>query len=101
MDKMWSGGTGTSAVMALLHARGELKIGEEFVHESIVGSKFVGRLVKEVPIESPHHSWSADSTVAVVPEISGAKGFDLLRAVSQPCIAGSAWITQYCQATPD
>jgi proline racemase len=47
----WSGildrspcGTGTCARMAALHARGELAIGEEFVHESILGTRFTGRL---------------------------------------------------------
>ena len=37
-------GTGTSARMAQLHAKGILKIGEAFVHESIIGSKFTGRV---------------------------------------------------------
>lgn len=37
-------GTGTSARMAQLFAKGKLKVGEEFVHESIIGSQFVGRV---------------------------------------------------------
>ena len=37
-------GTGTSARMAHLAARNELKEGDEFVHESIIGSTFVGRI---------------------------------------------------------
>ena len=37
-------GTGTSARMAQLAARGELGVGEEFVHESIIGSLFRGRV---------------------------------------------------------
>jgi 4-hydroxyproline epimerase len=37
-------GTGTSARMAHLAAHGELKEGDEFVHESIIGSTFVGRI---------------------------------------------------------
>ena len=37
-------GTGTSAVMAARHARGELDIGEEWRQESITGSRFVGWL---------------------------------------------------------
>jgi len=37
-------GTGTSARMAQLHARGRLGQGEEFVHESIIGSLFRGRI---------------------------------------------------------
>ncbi|HET6184434.1 MAG TPA: 4-hydroxyproline epimerase [Acetobacteraceae bacterium] len=37
-------GTGTSARMAQLAARGKLRVGEEFVHESIIGSLFDGRV---------------------------------------------------------
>lgn len=37
-------GTGTSARMAQRHAKGQLKVGETFVHESIIGSLFVGRV---------------------------------------------------------
>lgn len=37
-------GTGTSARMAALHARGQLAIGEDFSHHSIIGSEFIGRL---------------------------------------------------------
>lgn len=37
-------GTGTSAVMAVLHARGKLPIGKEWRQESIIGSRFVGWL---------------------------------------------------------
>jgi 4-hydroxyproline epimerase len=40
-------GTGTSARLAQWHAKGKLKKGEAFVHESIIGSKFIGR-VEEV-----------------------------------------------------
>ena len=36
-------GTGTSARMAQLAARGDLKPGDDFVHESIIGSLFEGR----------------------------------------------------------
>jgi 4-hydroxyproline epimerase len=35
-------GTGTSARMAQLYARGDLKVGDRFVHESIIGSQFTG-----------------------------------------------------------
>ena len=55
-------GTGTSARMAALHARGDLAIGQEFVNESIIGSRFTGRLLEEVKL---------GSTPAVVPEVSG------------------------------
>jgi 4-hydroxyproline epimerase len=37
-------GTGTSARMAQWHAKGLLKRGEEFIHESIIGSLFKGRI---------------------------------------------------------
>ena len=37
-------GTGTSARMAVLHARGLLQVGEGIVHESIIGSRFVGHI---------------------------------------------------------
>jgi len=37
-------GTGTSARMAQLAALGKLKVGERFVHESIIGSQFTGRV---------------------------------------------------------
>ena len=37
-------GTGTSARMAQLAAKGQLKAGDEFVHESIIGSMFEGRV---------------------------------------------------------
>jgi proline racemase len=48
--------------MAALHARGELAIGQEFVNESIIGSRFTGRLVEEVAL---------GATRGVVPEVSG------------------------------
>lgn len=44
-------GTGTSAKMATLHAKGELGLREEFVHEGIIGTAFRGRLVGEVKVE--------------------------------------------------
>jgi len=37
-------GTGTSARMAQLFARGQLTVGQEFVHESFIGSQFIGRV---------------------------------------------------------
>jgi proline racemase len=55
-------GTGTSARMAALHARGELAVGQEFVNESIIGSRFTGRLLEET---------SLGPLPAVVPEVSG------------------------------
>jgi len=43
-------GTGTSARMAQWYAKGKLKKGEDFVHESIIGSKFVGRIEEELEV---------------------------------------------------
>jgi 4-hydroxyproline epimerase len=43
-------GTGTSARMAQLHAKGKLRSGDDFVHESIIGSLFRGRVEKEVEV---------------------------------------------------
>jgi proline racemase len=55
-------GTGTSARMAQLHARGELELGAEFVNESVIGTRFTGRLVAETTV---------GGLPAVVPEITG------------------------------
>jgi 4-hydroxyproline epimerase len=60
-------GTGTSARMAQKAARGELKPGDDFVHESIIGSLFRGRVESET-------------------EVGG------YRAIV-PSVAGQAWIT--------
>ena len=43
-------GTGTSARMAQWYAKGKLKKGDEFIHESIIGSKFIGRIEEETTI---------------------------------------------------
>ncbi|SHG71243.1 4-hydroxyproline epimerase [Chryseolinea serpens] len=55
-------GTGTSARLAQWHAKGKLKKGEPFVHESIIGSKFIGRVEEETTL---------DSKPAIVPSIEG------------------------------
>ena len=55
-------GTGTSARMAELHARGELALGDEFVNESFIGTRFVGRLIDTARV-GPHP--------AVIPTITG------------------------------
>jgi len=60
-------GTGTSARMAELWARGELALGQDFVSESFIGSRFTGRLVRE-------------TTVAGIPAVV-------------PTITGRAWVT--------
>lgn len=43
-------GTGTSARMAQLHAKGTLEVGQRFAHESIIGSIFEGRVEREIEI---------------------------------------------------
>ncbi|HLO82996.1 MAG TPA: 4-hydroxyproline epimerase [Chitinophagaceae bacterium] len=43
-------GTGTSARMAQWYTKGKLKKGDEFVHESIIGSKFIGRIEEETSV---------------------------------------------------
>ena len=55
-------GTGTSARLAQLHARGELAVGDELINESYIGSRFLGRIVGTTGV--------ADRT-AVIPEITG------------------------------
>lgn len=55
-------GTGTSARMAQLHARGELPLHTEFVNESFIGTRFTGRLVAETKVAG---------LPAVVPEFTG------------------------------
>jgi 4-hydroxyproline epimerase len=55
-------GTGTSARMAQLVARGRLAIGDEFVHESIIGSLFEGR------VEAAARVGDQD---AIVPSVAG------------------------------
>jgi 4-hydroxyproline epimerase len=55
-------GTGTSARMAQLAAKGKLEVGDDFVHESIIGSLFDGRV--EAPARVGNHD-------AIVPSISG------------------------------
>ena len=44
-------GTGTCAVMAKRFAENELGMEEDFVHESIIGSQFIGRLISETKVD--------------------------------------------------
>jgi proline racemase len=55
-------GTGTSARMAVLHAKRRLAIGEDFRHEGILGTVFTGRLLEETRV---------GDRAAVVPQITG------------------------------
>ena len=43
-------GTGTSAKMAALHSKGRLKVGEDFVYESILGTLFRGRIMDTLKV---------------------------------------------------
>ncbi len=43
-------GTGTSARMAQWYAKGKLKKDDTFIHESIIGSRFTGRVVEELEL---------------------------------------------------
>ncbi len=55
-------GTGTSARMAQWHAKGKLKVGEEFIHESFIGSKFIGKVEEEVTL---------NGLKAIIPSVEG------------------------------
>ena len=55
-------GTGTSARLAQLYTKGKLRVGEDFVHESFIGSKFVGCVEKET---------SLDGKIAIIPSVKG------------------------------
>lgn len=56
-------GTGTCAKLATLWGKGELQIGEEFVYESVIQTKFIGKALKETNV-GPYK--------AIVPEITGS-----------------------------
>jgi proline racemase len=55
-------GTGTSARLAQMHARGEIKPGEDFVNESFIGGRFIGRIAEETQVAG---------RPAIVPTITG------------------------------
>lgn len=55
-------GTGTSARLAQWYAKGKLKKGEPFIHESIIGSKFIGRIEEETTLNNQK---------AIIPSIEG------------------------------
>jgi proline racemase len=55
-------GTGTSARMAILHAKGKLAVGDTFRHEGILGTVFTGKVLEETTIGSYR---------AIVPSITG------------------------------
>jgi len=55
-------GTGTSARMAQWYAKGKLELGQEFIHESYIGSQFIGRVEKETLL---------GDMPAIIPSIQG------------------------------
>lgn len=64
-------GTGTSAIMALRHHRGELGVGDQHVNESMLGTRFTGTVLHET-------------------EVAGTRGI-------VPRITGRAWVTGFSQ----
>lgn len=68
-------GTGTSARLAVMHARGQIKPGERFIHESIIGTEFIGEIVETLTV-------------------GGQPGI-------RPTISGNAWITGFHQYVLD
>ncbi|CAM1348358.1 4-hydroxyproline epimerase [Tenacibaculum insulae] len=55
-------GTGTSARLAQLYAKGKLQLGEDFIHESFIGSTFIGKVEKETTL---------NGKPAIIPSIKG------------------------------
>lgn len=68
-------GTGTSARLAVMHAKGLIEVGETFVHESIIGSRFESRI-------------ASTTTLGSVPAVV-------------PVVAGQAWISAISQVGVD
>jgi trans-L-3-hydroxyproline dehydratase len=68
-------GTGLSARLAVLHARGQMKVGDAMTHASAIGSTFDGRIVEETQVGD--------------------------RPAIVPAIRGSAWITGITQVLVD
>jgi proline racemase len=68
-------GTGTCARMAVMHAKGQLGLNQDFRHEGILGTVFTGRLLRETTVGEYQ---------AVVPTLKG-----------------SAWITGFAQYVVD
>jgi len=56
-------GTGTSAKLAYLYAKGEIKLGEEFIYESITGSMFRGVAVSKAQV---------GGYMGIVPKVTGS-----------------------------
>ena len=59
-------GTGTSARMAQLFAKGKLKLGDTFIHESYIGSQFIGKVEEIVELDLGN-----EKIQAIKPSIQG------------------------------
>ena len=59
-------GTGTSARMAQLFAKGKLRVGDTFTHESYIGSQFVGKIEDVIELVGTKHTIQA-----IKPSIQG------------------------------
>ena len=68
-------GTGTCAKMAVLHAKGQLALGQPFHHESVLGTVFTGEIVEETRVGD--------------------------RAAIVPTLSGQGWITGFSQYVMD
>lgn len=68
-------GTGTSARLAVMHAKGIIDVGERFVHESLIGTRFDSRI-------------ESTTTIGQIPAVV-------------PSVAGQAWITELSQVGVD
>jgi 4-hydroxyproline epimerase len=55
-------GTGTSARLAQWYAKGKLKQGQDFIHESIIGSKFIGKIEEVTEL---------NGKPAIIPSVEG------------------------------
>jgi len=68
-------GTGTSARLAAMHAKGQIAVGEEFVHESVISTRFSSRI-------------ESTTSVGGIPAVV-------------PSVAGQAWISKISQVGVD
>ncbi|MDF0661648.1 MULTISPECIES: proline racemase family protein [unclassified Rhizobium] len=68
-------GTGTSARLAVLHAKGQIAVGERFVHESIIGTEFIGEVIETTTVAG--------------------------QSAIRPAITGTAWISAFHQYVLD
>lgn len=68
-------GTGTSARLAVMHAKGQIGVGERFVHQSILGTEYEGEIIETLSV-GPYQG-------------------------IRPTIKGQAWITGFFQYVVD